>query len=64
MIVLLITLLLMRGVKETANLNTVMVFIKLGVLAMFIGLAFTAFNADNLRPFAPQALAECSLQQP
>jgi basic amino acid/polyamine antiporter, APA family len=53
-IVLLITLLLMRGVKETANLNTVMVFIKLGVLAMFIGLAFTAFNADNLQPFAPQ----------
>ena len=53
-IVLLITLLLMRGVKETANLNTVMVFIKLGVLAMFIGLAFTAFDADNLQPFAPQ----------
>ena len=53
-IVLLITLLLMRGVKETANLNTVMVFIKLGVLAMFVGLAFTAFNADNLQPFAPQ----------
>src|SRR5215211_2737057 len=53
-IVLLITLLLMRGVKETANLNTVMVFIKLGVLAMFIGLALTAFNADNLQPFAPQ----------
>ncbi len=52
-IVLLITLLLMRGVKETANLNTVMVFIKLGVLAMFIGLAFTAFNADNLQPFTP-----------
>jgi APA family basic amino acid/polyamine antiporter len=53
-IVLLITLLLMRGVKETANLNTVMVFIKLGVLAMFVGLAFTAFNADNLQQFAPQ----------
>ena len=61
-IVLLITLLLMRGVKETANLNTVMVFIKLGVLAMFIGLAFTAFNADNLQPFAPQLWrsAHCS----
>jgi APA family basic amino acid/polyamine antiporter len=53
-IVLLITLLLMRGVKETANLNTVMVFIKLAVLAMFIGLAFTVFNADNLQPFSPQ----------
>ena len=36
-IVLVITLLLMRGVKETANLNNIMVVIKLGVLAMFIG---------------------------
>ena len=62
-IVLLITLLLMRGVKETANLNTVMVFIKLGVLAMFIGLAFTAFNADNLQPFAPQGSGGYSLQR-
>ena len=63
-IVLLITLLLMRGVKETANLNTVMVFIKLGVLAMFIGLAFTAFNADNLQPFAPQGAGECRCRGP
>src|SRR5215210_2447082 len=53
-IVLAITFLLIRGVRETAILNNVMVFVKLGVLAMFVALAFTAFNADNLRPFSPQ----------
>jgi APA family basic amino acid/polyamine antiporter len=53
-ITLLITLLLMRGVKETANLNNIMVAVKLGVLAMFIGLSFSVFNADNLTPFSPK----------
>ncbi len=53
-IVLAITFLLIRGVKETATLNNIMVFIKLAVLGLFIVLAFTAFNADNLQPFAPQ----------
>ena len=52
-IVLAITALLIRGVKETATLNNIMVVVKLGVLALFIALAFSAFNADNLRPFSP-----------
>jgi APA family basic amino acid/polyamine antiporter len=49
-----ITFLLIRGVKETATLNNIMVFVKLAVLGLFIVLAFSAFNADNLQPFAPQ----------
>jgi basic amino acid/polyamine antiporter, APA family len=53
LIVLAITFLLVRGVKETATLNNIMVAVKLGVLGLFIVLAFTAFNADNLQPFAP-----------
>ncbi len=53
-IVLAITFLLIRGVKETATLNNIMVFVKLAVLGLFIVLAFSAFNADNLQPFAPQ----------
>jgi basic amino acid/polyamine antiporter, APA family len=53
-IVLAITFLLIRGVKETATLNNIMVFVKLAVLGLFIVLAFTAFNADNLQPFAPE----------
>jgi basic amino acid/polyamine antiporter, APA family len=54
LIVLAITFLLVRGVKETAALNNIMVVVKLGVLGLFIVLAFTAFNGDNLRPFAPE----------
>ncbi|WP_207840379.1 amino acid permease [Williamsia soli] len=44
-------LLLIRGASESAKANFVMVAIKLAVLAMFIGIAFVGFNADNLSPF-------------
>jgi APA family basic amino acid/polyamine antiporter len=53
-IVLAITFLLMRGVRESAKANSVMVVVKLAVLAMFIVIAFTAYTSDNLSPFAPQ----------
>jgi len=52
-IVLVITALLLRGAKESARVNTVMVFVKLAVLLFFIVTAATIFNADNLQPFAP-----------
>ena len=46
--------LLSRGVRETASVNVVMVAVKLAILAFFIVVAFAAaFNADNLKPFAP-----------
>ena len=46
-------LLLIRGASESARTNAIMVVIKLAVLAMFIGIASTAFDADNLADFAP-----------
>jgi APA family basic amino acid/polyamine antiporter len=52
-IVLLITLLLVRGVRESAQANFVMVIIKLGVLAFFIVVSLALFNSDNITPFAP-----------
>jgi APA family basic amino acid/polyamine antiporter len=48
---------LIAGVRESARTNTIMVFIKVGILALFIVLAFTAFNADNLSPFAPEGVS-------
>jgi APA family basic amino acid/polyamine antiporter len=42
---------LMIGVRETARTNTIMVAIKLAVLALFIVLGITAFTADNFDPF-------------
>ncbi|HEX8629385.1 MAG TPA: amino acid permease [Catenuloplanes sp.] len=53
LIVLAITALLLRGAKESARVNTVMVVVKLAVLVFFIATAAAVFDADNLRPFAP-----------
>ena len=41
----------MVGVRESARTNTIMVFFKLAVLALFLVLGVTAFNADNFSPF-------------
>ena len=46
-------LLLIRGASESATVNAIMVVIKLGVLAMFVVIAFTAFDADHFADFAP-----------
>ncbi|WP_416362180.1 amino acid permease [Mycobacterium sp.] len=50
-------LLLIRGASESATVNAIMVLIKLGVLGMFVIIAFSAFSADHLRGFAPFGVA-------
>jgi len=52
-IVLALTVLLVIGVKESARFNTLMVGLKLFVLAVFIGVGFYYFNPENWTPFAP-----------
>jgi len=52
-IVMLITWLLLRGARESATANTVMVVIKLVVLALFIFVGLGNINPDNYTPFAP-----------
>ena len=52
-IVMFVTWLLLRGAKETATANTVMVIIKLVVLALFIGVGVMNINPANYTPFAP-----------
>ncbi|WP_037607207.1 APC family permease [Streptacidiphilus rugosus] len=59
-LVVLCCLLLMRGAKESAVVNTVMVLIKLGVLVLFIVIGVTGFHAANLHPFAPLGMAGIS----
>jgi amino acid transporter len=49
--------LLIRGASESAFVNTIMVLIKLGVLAMFIVIALTAFNADHFHGFWDKGMA-------
>jgi amino acid transporter len=50
-------LLLIRGASESAKVNAIMVLTKLGVLVMFVIIAFTAFDADRLKDFAPFGVA-------
>jgi len=49
-------ILLLRGVRESAAVNVILVLAKLAVLALFAAIAFTAFNLHHLRPFAPKGL--------
>jgi APA family basic amino acid/polyamine antiporter len=52
-IVMLITWLLLRGARESATANNIMVAIKLLVLALFCGVGLGHINTANLHPFAP-----------
>jgi APA family basic amino acid/polyamine antiporter len=50
-LILLCTMLLIRGASESALVNTVMVIIKLGVLLLFVVIGFTAYNGDHFENF-------------
>lgn len=52
-IVLAITMLLLRGVKESTRANNIMVVVKLLVLALFVGVGVMHINPANYHPFAP-----------
>src|SRR3954463_13276075 len=52
-IVMAITWLLLRGARESATANNVMVVIKLLALALFIAVGATHLNSANYHPFAP-----------
>jgi APA family basic amino acid/polyamine antiporter len=53
-VVLAVTGLLILGVRESARSNAVMVMVKVAIVILFIILAFTGFNSDNLSPFNPE----------
>lgn len=59
-LVFLCCFLLLRGSKESARTNTIMVCIKLGVLALFVAIAVSAFSAENFTPFLPHGIAGVS----
>jgi APA family basic amino acid/polyamine antiporter len=50
-------MLLLRGVRESALVNTILVFAKLAVLVMFAAIAFSAFQVRHLAPFAPKGFS-------
>jgi APA family basic amino acid/polyamine antiporter len=53
LIVMLLSWILVRGVKESAGANNVMVAIKIGAILLFVFGAAHAVQASNLNPFLP-----------
>lgn len=56
-LIALCALLLIRGASESAKVNAIMVLVKLGVLAMFVVIALSSFQVDQLKDFAPYGIA-------
>ncbi|MES2675297.1 MAG: amino acid permease [Pseudomonadota bacterium] len=52
-IIFLLMIMLIVGVKESAKLNTAMVFIKLLAIVIFLSVALFHINPENWTPFAP-----------
>jgi APA family basic amino acid/polyamine antiporter len=55
-LVLLCTLLLLRGAKESAGANAALVVAKIAVLILFVAIGFAHFHAGNFHPFAPHGI--------
>ncbi len=53
-VVSIMTWLLVVGIRESANFNNVIVFIKVTVITLFIILGWKYINADNWHPFIPE----------
>jgi len=53
LVVLAITTLLVRGIKESARFNTVVVFVKVAVVLLFIAFSWRFVRTENWHPFVP-----------
>lgn len=57
LIVAAVTGLLLVGIRESANINSILVIVKIVALAMFVALALPVFNMENFEPFSPYGFA-------
>jgi len=57
LIVAAVTGMLLIGTRASANVNSVLVVVKIVALAIFVALAIPAFNAANFDPFSPYGFA-------
>src|SRR3954466_4582381 len=55
-LIVLCTLLLLRGASESAKVNAIMVMIKIGVLILFVVLGLKGWDSNNLSDFAPAGI--------
>ena len=56
-IVMLITVLLLQGAKESVRANNIMVVIKLLALGLFVAVGATHLHPENFHPFAPNGFS-------
>jgi APA family basic amino acid/polyamine antiporter len=54
LVVLAVTAILVVGIKESARFNSIIVFVKVIVVLLFIGFAWRFVNPDNWHPFIPE----------
>ena len=52
-LVVILSAVVIWGVKEGSHVNTIMVMAKLGVLVFFVIISLTKFNVQNLTPLLP-----------
>ena len=53
-----LTLLLIVGIRESANFNNIMVIVKVAVIIMFIAIGISFVQAGNWHPFIPENTGE------
>ncbi|HVH73234.1 MAG TPA: amino acid permease [Candidatus Dormibacteraeota bacterium] len=57
LIIFILTVLLVRGVRESAEANNVMVAIKIGAILVFLVVGGMLINPSNWKPFAPSGFS-------
>lgn len=62
LIIALLTVLLVIGIKESANFNNIIVLVKLAVIVAFIVFGFSYVSSENWIPFIPERIIDTSGQ--
>ncbi|MBB6270828.1 APA family basic amino acid/polyamine antiporter [Pedobacter cryoconitis] len=57
-IVVILSLVLVKGTKESATINNLLVILKIGVILLFIALGWSFINTANYSPFIPENTGE------
>ncbi|MBW1606292.1 amino acid permease [Lactobacillus sp. Sy-1] len=53
LLIIVLTFIISRGINQTKRINDIMVFVKIGVILLFIVSTFWAIKSYNWKPFAP-----------
>lgn len=61
LIVLALTVLLVRGIRESATANNLLVLLKLAIIALFLGVGIFHVQAENYTPFMPNGFGSVAL---